>query len=73
MTAESDKVMLVVSFLKDDALIWFEPVIRDYIKYDEDEWNDYTAKLYNDYNEFKKAFKGTFGDLDEERVAEKEL
>ena len=73
MIAESDKVMLVVSFLKDDALIWFEPVIRDYIEYDEDEWNDYITKLYNDYSEFKKALKRTFGDLDEERAAEREL
>ena len=51
----------------------FEPVIRDYIKYDEDEWNDYITKLYNDYSEFEKVFKGTFDDLNEERAAEREL
>ena len=70
---ESDRVILVVSFLKEDVLTWFEPIIRDYIENDKSDWKEEIKKLYNSYTEFEKAIKEAFGSLDEEREAERKL
>src|SRR5271157_2275382 len=70
---DSDKVILIASFLKEDALTWFEPIIRDFIENDKDDWNEDIKKLYEDYNEFEQALKEAFGNPDEEREAERRL
>ena len=68
-----DRVILIALFLKEDALTWFEPIIRDFIENDKDDWDKDIKKLYDDYNEFEQALKEAFGNLDEEREAERRL
>ena len=63
----------MVLFLKKDVFTWFKPIIRDYIKNKESDQEEETQKLYNSYTEFEKAIKEAFGNLDEEREAERKL
>ena len=66
-------MILIASFLKEDALTWFEPIMRDFIENDKEDWDEDIKKFCEDYNEFEQALKEAFGNPDEEREAERRL
>ncbi|KAI1855990.1 uncharacterized protein JN550_013917, partial [Neoarthrinium moseri] len=70
---EPDKILCVAGFLKEDALDWFEPTMRDYLNNSEDRQEDDTQKVFSDYGEFERRLRATFGNPDEVRTAERRL
>lgn len=53
---------------------WFEPTLGDYVKnFHDGVMNERTIQLFNNYEEFEKALKQTFGTVNEEREAETQL
>jgi transposase InsO family protein len=70
---EPDKVLFVTTYLTGPAFDWFEPFVRDYQTHDLDDQDDETKAMFASYAEFKKRLEGTFGDIDKERNAERQL
>ena len=73
LTNNADKVLCTAAFLKGDALNWFEPRMRDYLENPEEDQDDETKEIFQSYAKFEERLKGTFGDPDEERTAERQL
>ncbi|KAK7433421.1 hypothetical protein Landi51_13952, partial [Colletotrichum acutatum] len=70
---EADKVHYAASFLRKDALAWFEPSMRDHLENERRLQENDTRKIFDSYAEFEKRLKETFGNPDEERIAERKL
>ncbi|KAF6805928.1 reverse transcriptase domain protein [Colletotrichum sojae] len=70
---EADKVHYAASFLKKDAFAWFEPTMRDHLENTHNNQDDETQAIFSNYDEFEKRLKSTFGNPDEERIAERKL
>ncbi|PNH26214.1 hypothetical protein BJF96_g7149 [Verticillium dahliae] len=69
-----EKVANASSYLKGDALHWFEPFIRDYSTHTKKEdMKQATQDIYAGMNAFEEAIKGAFGDVDEERQNERKI
>lgn len=72
-TTEASKVLHAASYLRGQALAWFEPRMRDYLENPGEAKDGETRLMFEDYDEFEKRLKKVFGDTDEERKAEREL
>lgn len=72
LPGHSDRVLSAGTLLKGDALIWFEPYMRDYLENGKS-CKEETKVIFSDINEFEKALRAAFGDLDEKRANEKKL
>lgn len=60
--------------LKGEALIWFEPMWQNYLEYrKEDREKKVQAIFAGGFPAFEKAIKAALGDLDEERIVERQL
>jgi len=73
---EKDKVLCIANLLKGKAFEWFEPYIRDYLENPEADWSTQTKQYFsqtNSYEIFADELKKIFGDVDEERVAERQM
>jgi hypothetical protein len=70
---EASKVLHAASYLRGQALAWFEPRMRDYLENTDEAKDESTRAMFNDYDEFEERLKKVFGDTDEERKAEREL
>ena len=70
---EPDKILCVAGFLREDALDWFEPTMRDYLNNEPKDHEPDTKKVFADYDEFERRLKATFGNPDEVRTAERQL
>lgn len=68
-----DRVLNAGSFLKGDALVWFEPYLRDFVNNTSTTRKDETNTMFKTLDNFEKAIKAAFGDLDEQRANEKRL
>ncbi|CRK20289.1 hypothetical protein BN1723_017860 [Verticillium longisporum] len=69
-----EKVANASSYLKGDALHWFEPFVRDYSTHTKKEdMKKATQDVYAGMNAFEEAIKGAFGDIDEERQNERKI
>ena len=71
---EYTKTLFVASYLKSKVLRQFESTIKDYLKYNDDEaYNDFTNKVFNDYKEFKKEIRKVFRDIDKKLYTQERL
>jgi hypothetical protein len=70
---EAKKVLVVAAFLKGQAFEWFEPRIRDYLENDAKDRKSATDELFATYDNFAKELKSVFREVDEKRLAEREL
>ena len=64
----------MASRLEGKALRWFEPTLKDRLeaKTEEDQ-DDFTKKVFKDYNAFEKELTKVFGDTDEKLHAQERL
>lgn len=72
---EAAKVVFAASYMWGAAFEWFSTYLQDYIEHSD---NLTTAKLetrrtFHHFNNFKTLITQTFGDIDEERTAERKL
>ena len=74
-TTDQDKIMAAGMFMEGDAITWFGPLLQDYLENEADraECNDETKKVFKDYGNFKKEMELMFGEIDEERTAERRI
>src|SRR5579871_328069 len=73
---EKDKVLCIANLLKGKAFEWFEPHMRNYLENSEENWSAETKKYFiqaNGYEALINELKDVFGDVDEERVAERQM
>ena len=70
---EADKVLYASSYLRSDALNWFEPTLRDYMENEKKDRDDKTNKIFISLEEFKKQIRIVFGTIDQERTAERKI
>jgi hypothetical protein len=73
LTTEAERVLLTAIYLTGPAFDWFEPFIRDYQEHEEDNRAPETDEIFASYDAFKKRLEDTFGDIDKERNAERQL
>ena len=70
---EADKVLYTSSYLRSDALNWFELTLWDYMKNEKKDRDDETNEIFTSLEEFKKQIRIVFGTVDQERTAEREI
>ena len=71
---DANKITYAISFLKGDALAWFEPILRNYLDYNKEKNRKAkTNRIFDDYNNFEKYFKKVFGNPNEKRTAKRKL
>jgi hypothetical protein len=70
---EGAKVTYAASRLKDKALRWFEPTLKDYLMIKTADQDDFTTKVFGSYAEFEKEITKVFGDTDEKIHAQDRL
>ena len=70
-----DRVLYASSYLKGSAFDWFETYIRDFLDHQDQPtlMEEETRTIFNNYSEFVSKIKINFGDIDEERTAERHL
>jgi hypothetical protein len=68
-----ERVANAASYLRGDALIWFEPYMREYASKDKDDISDEVQTVLGSINEFEKALRAAFGDVDEQRSTERKI
>ncbi|RYO82459.1 hypothetical protein DL764_009601 [Monosporascus ibericus] len=67
------KVMAISQLLAGRVLLWFEPIIKDYLENYPKESSDITNYIFNDYRYFEDRMRAMFGDPDKEQHAVKQL
>lgn len=70
---EADKVLFTTTYLTGPAFNWFEPIVRDYQENVTERQDDTTQEIFASFQKFKEHLQGTFGDIDTERKAERNL
>jgi hypothetical protein len=73
LTTEAERVLLAATYLTRPAFDWFKPFVRDYQEHKEDNQAPETDEIFASYNAFKKRLEDTFGDINKERNAERQL
>ena len=68
--SESNKVMIAATYLRGDAQAWFEPYFTKFLDQEDDEE---TKKTFKSFKYFEKKLKQVFSNMDEERVAARQL
>ena len=70
---EADKVLYASSYLRSDALNWFEPTLWDYMENEKKDRDDKMNEIFASLEEFKKQIRIVFGTINQERTAEREI
>ena len=73
---DHSKAMWTSSFLKGTAFNWIETYIEDHLKNyssNDDLRNEETRKLFDDFEAYKACLEMMFGDIEQERTAERVL
>ena len=70
---EADKVLYISSYLRSDALNWFELTLQDYMKNEKKDRDDKMNEIFASLEEFKKQIRIVFETIDQERTAEREI
>ena len=70
---EADKVLYASSYLRSDALNWFEPTLWDYMENEKKDHDDKTNKIFISLEKFKKQIRIMFGTINQERTAEHKI
>ncbi|RYO87808.1 hypothetical protein DL763_006226 [Monosporascus cannonballus] len=73
LTEDYQKVMAIFQLLTGRVLLWFEPIMRDYLQNYPDESSDMTNYIFSKYGHFKERMRALFGDPDKEQHAVKQL
>lgn len=69
----AEKIRFVATYLIDDAWEWFEPILREQKDLPEDERDNRVKDIFSSYENFKKYLKKAFGEVNEERIAERKI
>jgi hypothetical protein len=72
---DEDRVLFAANCLTDTAAEWFRPILADYNanKDDPKKMKPHTEDIFTSYAEFKSQIEKSFGTMNEEREAEREL
>ena len=70
---EADKVLYASSYLRSNALNWFELTLWDYMENEKKDRDDKTNKIFASLEEFKKQIRIVFGTVNQKRTAECEI
>ena len=70
---KADKVLYTSSYLRSDALNWFELTLWDYIKNEKKDHDDKMNKIFISLKKFKKQIRIMFEIIDQKRTAEREI
>ncbi len=74
LPGEEDKVLCVANLLSGSAFDWFEPRMRDFLEHGtDDERDSETKRLFSKYSNFTAELKAVFGEVDEQKTAERKL
>ena len=63
ITDEADKILAIITFLKGDALKWFQPAVKNYLGNKENDQKKFTQELFINYLHFKENLRSNFGNL----------
>lgn len=63
----------VANLLEGAALDWSEPRLREFLNSTKDKWSDDTIHVFESYDNFERELRTVFGEIDEERMAERQL
>ena len=70
---EADKVLYASSYLRSDALNWFELTLWDYMENEKKDRDNETNKIFASLEKFKKQIRIVFGIINQERTAERKI
>lgn len=72
---DEDKVLFASGCLTGAAAEWFRPILKDFndTKEEPDKMKDYTSEIFTKFSNFKDQIEKSFGTMNEEREAEREL
>ena len=70
---KADKVLYASSYLRSDALNWFEPTLWDYMENEKKDHDNETNKIFVSLEEFKKQIRIVFETINQKRTAEREI
>lgn len=72
---DQEKIMAAGMFMEGDAIVWFEPLLSDYLGNESNraECSDETKETFKDYGTFKEKLELIFGEIDEGRTAERRI
>ena len=70
---EADKVLYASSYLRSDALNWFEPTLWDYMENEKKNCDNKTNKIFVSLEKFKKQIRIVFETINQKRTAEREI
>lgn len=72
---DQSKILYATSYLRKGAFDWMEGYATDFLRNKDDphEMAQGTREIFASYTEFVRRVKRTFGDIDEERTAERHL
>lgn len=71
---EQDKILAAGMHLKGDAAEWMQPLVDDFINHaSPKECRDDTQRVFQDWESFKEEIQKIFGNVDEERAAERRM
>ena len=67
------RVLFVTSYMRDMAYQWVEPHLTDHLDNAYENRKQYTKEIFGSWKRFKEEIKKVFGNVDEERTAERKL
>lgn len=69
-TTKETRVKHAAGYLEGKALNWFEPILRDYTRNNNEERQQAIKEIFASYKRFEKELTSAFGIIDEKRAAE---
>ena len=73
LSAESNKIVFVVTYLTGAAFNWFEFFIRDFQENTRRNQGDKTKEIFKSYSNFKEQLRMIFGDINAVQNTEQKL
>ena len=68
-----DQVLATGMYMKGDALEWFQPYMDEVMNVPEAQWKDETSTMFASFESFAQKLENVFGEVDEQRSAERKL
>ena len=70
---EADKVLYISSYLRSDALNWFELTLQDYMKNEKKNHDNEMNEIFISLKEFKKQIRIMFEIIDQKRTVKRKI
>ena len=70
---EESKVYFVASYLEGQVLCQFEPILKDRLNKDKDNYEDSIKKIFKKYANFVEEIEKVFRDIDKKRYIQERL